>query len=84
MRSHDEVVETFRLVLQSGFVLDLVNTIYIPSFSKNLISMSKLIQYGFEFKFSGPQFYLHKGSSIVGFGSLVSGLYKLNLDAIFE
>ena len=40
MRSHVEAVGTFRLVLETNFVLDLENTLYVPSFSKNLISVS--------------------------------------------
>ena len=36
--SHVEAVGTYRLVLRSGFVLDLERTFYVPSFSRNLIS----------------------------------------------
>ena len=53
MRSHVEAVGTFRLVLKSGFVLDLENTVYVPSFSRNLVSIAKLIPFGFDFNFTG-------------------------------
>ena len=84
MRSHVEAVGTFRLVLETNFVLDLENTLYVPSFSKNLISVSKLVPLGFEFSFVGLDFRLFKNSSLVGCGTLVDGLYKLNLDPVFE
>ncbi|KAG8383572.1 hypothetical protein BUALT_Bualt04G0027500 [Buddleja alternifolia] len=37
-----EVVGTFHLVLESGFNLDLVDTFYVPSMTRNLISVSQL------------------------------------------
>jgi hypothetical protein len=41
MRSKIEVVGTFRLVLKFGLILDLENVFYVPSFSWNLISISR-------------------------------------------
>jgi hypothetical protein len=84
MRSHVEAVRTFRLVLENGYILDLVNTFYVPSFSKNLISISKLVPLGFEFNFIGSNVYLFKNSTNIGSRILVNGLYKLNLDPIYE
>jgi hypothetical protein len=40
--SHVEAVGTFRLILKTGYVLDLENVFFIPCFSRNLISVSKL------------------------------------------
>ena len=42
MSSKVEGVGTFRLVLKSGFYLDLKDTFYIPSFSRNLVSVTRL------------------------------------------
>ena len=42
MSSHVEAIETCNLVLSSGFILCLEKTFYVPSFSKNLISISQL------------------------------------------
>lgn len=42
MCSHVEAMGTFRLVLENGFQLDLENTFYIHSFSRNLVSISRL------------------------------------------
>ena len=35
--SHVEVIGTYKLILKSGFVLDLERTFYVLSFSRNLI-----------------------------------------------
>jgi len=37
-----EVVRTYRLILDTGFFLDLMDTFYVPSISMNLVSLSKL------------------------------------------
>ena len=76
--------ENLRLVLENRYTLDLVNTFYVPSFSKNLISISKLVSLGFEFNFIGSNVYLFNNSTDVGSGILANGLYKLNLDPIYE
>jgi len=39
MGSHVEAVGTYKLVLKSGFQLDLESTFYVPSFSRNLVSV---------------------------------------------
>ncbi|KAG8373010.1 hypothetical protein BUALT_Bualt12G0126500 [Buddleja alternifolia] len=78
-----EAVGTFCLVLESGFNLDLVDTIYVPSMTRNLISVSQLDAYGFSFKFENKGFSLSLNSKIVGSGFLEGNLYKLPLDASF-
>ena len=37
-----EVVGTYRLIFDAGFYLDLMDTFYIPSISRNLVSLSLL------------------------------------------
>ena len=74
----------FRLVLKSGFVLELERTFYIPSFTKTPIFVSRLIPYGFTFSFVGSTFILFKDSVLVGNGTLVDGLYRLSLDPTFD
>jgi len=37
-----EDVRTYRLILDTGFYLDLLDTFFVPSISRNLISLSKL------------------------------------------
>ena len=40
-----EAIDTIRLILDSGFIMDLVDTTYIPVFTRNLISVPKLDSY---------------------------------------
>ncbi|KAK3002114.1 hypothetical protein RJ639_021723 [Escallonia herrerae] len=78
-----EVVGTLRLVLESGFNLDLVDTVYVPSMTRNLISVSRLDAYGYSFKFENKGFSLFLYSRVIGSGLLEGNLYKLLLNASF-
>ena len=75
--------KTFRLFLDTDCYLDLFQTLYVPSISHNLVSMSKLDLEGCSFSYCNKRFYLFKNSSFVGSGSLCDGLYKLNLNSHF-
>ena len=75
--SHVKAVGTYRLVLRFGSVLDLERTFYVPFFSRNLISISRLLPYGFSFKFASISFHLIKDNDVVGDGILDNGLFKL-------
>ena len=44
-----EAIGTGSLVLSSGFILELEMTFYVPSFSRNLISISRLVPLEFSF-----------------------------------
>ena len=74
---------TFRLFLDTHCCIDLFQTLYIPSISRNLVSMSKLDLEGYFFSFRNRRFSLFKNSSFFGSGSLCDGLYKLNLNSCF-
>ena len=47
-----ESIGTCNLVLDNNYILDLERTFYIPSFSRNLISVSRLVLLEYSFKFS--------------------------------
>ena len=79
MGSHVEAIGTYYLILSSGFVLKLEKTFYVPSFSKNLISVSRLVPFEYSFTFSGSSFSLFYKSNCVGNGTLFDGLYCINL-----
>ena len=79
MRSHVESIGTCNLVLSSGFSLKLKKTFYIPSFSKNLILVSRLVPLGYSFNFLDTSFNLYYKSGILGNGALPDGLFSLNL-----
>ena len=49
MRSHVEAIGTCSLALSSYFILCLEKTFCVPSFSKNLIFVSRLSPLGFSF-----------------------------------
>ncbi|KAK2988306.1 hypothetical protein RJ640_011977 [Escallonia rubra] len=76
-------VGTLRLVLESGFNLDLVDTVYVPSMTRNLISVSRLDAYGYSFKFENKGFSVFLYSRVIGSGLLEGNLYKLLLNASF-
>ena len=78
-----EVIETYRLILDIGHLLDLFETLYVPSISQNLFFMSKLDTLGYSFKFGNGCFSLFKHKHFIGSGILCDGLYKLNLDNLF-
>ena len=75
MGSHVEAIGTCYLTLNSGFVLELQKTFYVPSFSRNLISISRLVPFGYSFHFSETSFNLIYKSDCVGNGILYDGLY---------
>ena len=58
MSSRVEAIGTCSLVLSNGFILELEETFYVPSFSTNLISISRLIPLRFFFSFSNSGFNL--------------------------
>ncbi|KAK2988522.1 hypothetical protein RJ640_022473 [Escallonia rubra] len=78
-----EAVGTLCLVLESGYNLNLVDTVYVPSMTRNLISVSRLDAYGYSFKFEDKGFSLFLYSRVIGSGLLEGNLYKLLLNASF-
>ena len=79
MGSHVEAIETCYLNLDGGFVLELQRIIYVPSFSRNLISVSRLVPFGYFFHFLETSFSLTYKSDCVGNSILSDGLYRLFL-----
>lgn len=75
-----ELVRDVILVLGSGFEFVLKDTFYVPSFRRNLISVSCLDKFGFQFTFYDRKINLMLNSQVVGNGILLDGLYKLSLD----
>ena len=65
-----EAIGTFRLLLRTGFYLDLNETFIISSFRRNLISISTLDKFGFFCSFRNSKFSFFQNSKLVGTGSL--------------
>ena len=79
MCSHVEVVGICNLVLSSGFILNLEKKFYVPSFSNNLILVSRVVLLGYSFSFYETSFNLFYKSNLVGNGTLSYGLFSINL-----
>ena len=77
MSSRVEAIDTYSLVLSSGFILELKKTFYVPSFSRNLISISRLVPLGFSFSFSDSGFSLSNKFKVIGYGTLSDGLFHI-------
>ena len=78
-----EAVGTYRLILDIRYHLDLMDTFYIPSITRNLISLSKLHVVRYSFKFGNGCFSLFKCTFMIRSGTLYDDLYKLNLDNLY-
>ena len=78
-----EVVGPSRLKLDNGHHLDLLETLYVPSLSRNLFSLSKLDVTAYSFNFGNECLYLFKHNHLIGTGILCDGLYKLKLDSLY-
>ena len=79
LSSHMEVIGTCNLVLSNNFILELENIFYVPSSSKNLISISRFVPLGFSFNFSDSGFGLSKISKVIGYGTLCDGLFHIQI-----
>ncbi|KAL8128993.1 hypothetical protein V2J09_018148 [Rumex salicifolius] len=78
-----EAIGTCRLILDTGYHLDLFQTFYVPLISRNLISLPKLDEAGYFFNSGNGCFSLLKQNVVVGSGTICDGLYKLKLDNPF-
>ena len=72
-----EGVRTCSLVLKSGFNLILEKIFYIPTFSRNLNSVSSLVPFGYSFQFSDKSLFIYYKSNIIGNSNLSDGLLLL-------
>ena len=76
----------FRLLLKTGVYLDLKETYVVPSFRRNLISISVLDRSGYYCSFGNSKFGLSLNSNVIGTGSLSvhDNLYLLETIASFN
>ncbi|RDY09630.1 hypothetical protein CR513_05971, partial [Mucuna pruriens] len=74
-----ETIKTFKLQLKIGFHLDLFETFVVPSFRKNLISISSLDKFDFSCSFRNNKVSLYQNSNFVGSNSLIDNLYMLDV-----
>ena len=81
-----EAIGTFRLLLKSGTYLDLNETYVVPSFRRNLVSISILDKFSYTCSFGNNKFSIFQNSNLVGTGSLsyVDSLYILDIVASYH
>ena len=75
MEMEIEAIGTLRLILDTGFIMDLVDTVYVLVFTRNLIPVPRLDSYGYELKFGNNGVSLFYNSYLVGSGTLHGNLY---------
>ena len=74
------VVGTYSFTLPSGLVLDLHNCYFIPSLTRNIISISCLDKNGFSFLFKDNGCSFYKNELFYGKAIVCNGLYVLDID----
>jgi hypothetical protein len=81
-----EVIGHFRLLLKTALYLNLFDTFVVPSFRRNLISISALDKLGFSCSFGDEKFYLYRHSNMIAFGflSIMNNLYALDTIASYN
>lgn len=84
MKAPVEAVGTYRLILDTGRHLDLSDTFYVPSLSRNLVSLSKLDVAEYAFNFGNECFSLFKDNHLIGTVILCDCLYKLKLNGLYS
>ncbi|KAI5338099.1 hypothetical protein L3X38_017370 [Prunus dulcis] len=66
------------LELDSGFILELVDVVYVPSMTRNLLSVSKLVKSNLQFEFDKSGFSIFRNKSFIGNGLLIDGMFRLS------
>ena len=78
--SRVEGIETFRLLLNTGHFVDLIDTFVVPTFRCNLVSLYTLDKFGYTYTFRNRKFNISYVESVNGIESLLldSNMYLLN------
>ncbi|KAL5851864.1 hypothetical protein ACOSQ3_006982 [Xanthoceras sorbifolium] len=74
-----EYIGVVRLHLSLSHFLELNDTVYILSISRNLIYVSLLDRADYTFHFSDGKVFLYRDNVYIGFGTLCDGLYMIDL-----
>ncbi|KAL1214071.1 Retrovirus-related Pol polyprotein from transposon TNT 1-94 [Cardamine amara subsp. amara] len=83
MKARIEGMGTYSLILNTGCTLDLDKCLYVPECARNLVSVSKLDDLGYDFKIGNGVFSLYRKNYFYGNGTLYDSLYRFNLDECF-
>ena len=76
-----EGIGTFRLLLNTGHFVDLIDTFIVPTFRRNLVSVSNLDKFRYTCTFGNRKVSIKYENNIIGTGTLLqdSNLYLLNI-----
>ena len=83
MKARIEGIGTYRLILDTGYRLDLEKCLYVPECARNLVSVSRLDILGFDFRIGNKCFSLYRQKCLLGTGTLLDALYCFNLNSEF-
>ncbi|KAF5788317.1 putative RNA-directed DNA polymerase [Helianthus annuus] len=79
-----EAIGTMQLIMKNGHCIKLYDTLYVPKITRNLVSVSKLDNVGFEVLHGHGKVTISLNSQVLGCGYLDGNLYKLELDDSFS
>ena len=76
-----ERIRRFRLLLNTGHFIDLINTFVVPNFRRNIVSVSTLDKFGYTCTFGNIKVSIKYEDNIIGTGSLLhdNNLYLFNI-----
>ena len=83
MKARIEGIGTYRLILDTSCYVDLEGCLYVPECAKNLVSVSRLDDLGFNFRIGHGVFSLYLNENLYGSGTLFDSLYRFNLGNFF-
>ncbi|KAI3710140.1 hypothetical protein L2E82_39914 [Cichorium intybus] len=73
-------IGSFDLLLPNGLYLTLLNVYYVPSLTRNIISVAKLRQCGFDLSFINDDICVYKNNVFYFEARPLNGIYEVNLD----
>ncbi|CAL2278472.1 unnamed protein product [Prunus armeniaca] len=65
------------LELESGLILELVDVVYVPSMTRNLLSVSKLVKPNLQFEFNESSFSIFRNKSFIANELVIDGMFRL-------
>ncbi|CAA7053517.1 unnamed protein product [Microthlaspi erraticum] len=84
MKARIEGIGTYKLIMDTSCHVNLEGCLYVPECVRNLVSVSRLDNLGFDFKIGHGVFSLYRNDYFYGSGTLFDSLYRFNLDAKFS
>ena len=77
-----EGIRTFRLLLNTGHFIDLIDTFVVPTFIRNIVSISTLEKFGYTRTFGNRKVSISYEDNFIGTRSLLLGINMFFLNVI--